>query len=191
MIAPVPTRTKMLYPRRISTNGFNVLALDDSATVLNLISMILRRIPHLHLTAESSPTRALEILDQQADHFDLLITNYHMPLLNGAELAHQAKQTNPSLKIIGITTTPEPIKLNPDFNSILAKPFNPGDLINLVSNQMPKIHNHPTTQPDRPRALAPGTFQSTAAHIAPCQYECNRTPLHHVHRRTATTEIAG
>ncbi|MGB0578588.1 MAG: response regulator [Limisphaerales bacterium] len=121
-------RSQRICPT-IKTSGYQLLLLDDSTTVLNVMSQILRRIPGLFLTVECSPYRALEILERDSGSFDLVLTDIRMPLMDGIEFAAHVKQLRPELPILAITSVPSAVDNKPDFAGVVPKPFSPEELI--------------------------------------------------------------
>jgi len=65
-----------------------ILVVDDSAPMRTLIATILTAADHIVLLAEDVP-RALEMLDVQRP--DLILTDYRMPGLTGADLVHEIR----------------------------------------------------------------------------------------------------
>ena len=55
---------------------------------------------------------------------DLLLTDYKMPVMDGLELAREAKKINPELKIIMVSGTPPPLAVAQEagVDSVLTKP---------------------------------------------------------------------
>ncbi len=68
--------------------------------------------------------------------FDLLVTDYAMPGLNGAELAVQALEQVPDLKVLIITGYPSDAGLfdRPANVALLAKPFRRAALIEVLQS---------------------------------------------------------
>jgi CheY-like chemotaxis protein len=76
-----------------------------------------------------------EALDLFApDRFDLVITDYVMPLMKGDELAGNIKRLAPSEPILMITGSSGEMGANPVFaNAVLQKPFGFEDLRQAVA----------------------------------------------------------
>lgn len=131
----------ILHPNRppLSTQArsaiWQILVVDDSLTVLNVIAAILRREPRFTVTLEQSPFRAEQMVEEQPDAFDLILTDYRMPGMNGVTLARHLKLIREDLPILSVTTTPDATRDNPDFATTVAKPFNPGELLHEVVYQ--------------------------------------------------------
>jgi CheY-like chemotaxis protein len=74
--------------------------------------------------------------------FALLVTDYAMPGLNGVDLARQATEHNPSLKVLIITGFPSDPGLfdRPSGVAMLAKPFRRVALIEVLQSLFPVPH---------------------------------------------------
>jgi DNA-binding NtrC family response regulator len=80
--------------------AFTILFVDDDDLVRSPIAELLKGYGLRVLTA-SSALEAMRILAQE--HVDVLFTDVVMPDLNGIELAKQAKQLRPSLRVMFAT----------------------------------------------------------------------------------------
>ena len=78
----------------------NVLVVEDDRLNKNLICKVLRNEGHQVVEA-SDGSEALELLYQQ--RFDLVITDFMMPKLNGLKFVEQLHPLQPRLPIIFIT----------------------------------------------------------------------------------------
>lgn len=114
---------------RAAGRTLRVLAVDDDPIVLLNTATILEDQGHYVLQAHS----ATAALAQLGDHpVDLLITDYAMPGMSGAELVTQALQAQPGLKTIvvsGYAELPEGIVLDVPR---LGKPFTDAELARIV-----------------------------------------------------------
>lgn len=108
-----------------------ILIVDDDPDVLFLLTCFLTELgPDFQLTSCSSGLEALTL--SQAKSFDLTISDYDMPGLNGLQLASAMKERQPDLKFILVTGRGGGglAEEAPDFPLIgfIAKPFTP-DLV--------------------------------------------------------------
>jgi CheY-like chemotaxis protein len=78
-----------------------VLAVDDEDMVLELVVEVLTELG-LSPLATGNPRSALRIL-QSSTQIDLLITDVRMPEMSGLDLAEQARNLHPDLKVLFIT----------------------------------------------------------------------------------------
>ena len=77
-----------------------VLVVDDELTTLKNLRRILEKEGY-QVSTYSNPVRALELLKRET--FDVLLSDLHMPHLDGLELLDQAKLIAPGLEVIIIT----------------------------------------------------------------------------------------
>jgi CheY-like chemotaxis protein len=78
-----------------------ILVVDDDDTVRGLAKEMLEEMGHEVAEAASGRT-ALEVL-KAGCHFDLLLVDFAMPLMNGSECATEAKKLRPDLSILFMT----------------------------------------------------------------------------------------
>lgn len=65
--------------------GMRVLAVDDDSTCLRVLESLLLRCQY-HVTTTNQAVRALEMLRENKDQFDLVISDVHMPDMDGFKL---------------------------------------------------------------------------------------------------------
>ena len=87
----------MARPSAKAPTGHTVLVVDDQEETRVSVRRLLERAGHQVLTAESGP----EALDTLAgSEIDLIIVDYFMPQMTGAELVRQIRATHPFVQII-------------------------------------------------------------------------------------------
>lgn len=81
-----------------------VLVVDDSPTMRQLIVFALERIPGLQIEQAGDGVAALKKLS--AEHFDLLMTDINMPIMDGLKLVSLIRndQQYKSMPVVVITT---------------------------------------------------------------------------------------
>ena len=79
--------------------GERLLVVDDEPVIARVVSEQLRRLGY-HVTAVNDPEEALELLAEEPDEFDLLLTDLQMPRMDGVELAARAGQVRPELPVV-------------------------------------------------------------------------------------------
>ncbi|WP_038055168.1 response regulator [Thermodesulfobacterium hydrogeniphilum] len=82
-------------------NTLKILIVDDDKFYLDILKYNLKKICP-NVKACSNPKEALKTLKNE--QFNILIVNYRLPYINGLELANVAKQFNPDLETILLTT---------------------------------------------------------------------------------------
>lgn len=110
-----------------------VLAVDDDEGIRLLIADVLREASCRVLTA-SNGAEAMNIL--KAEPVDLLITDYHMPRMNGVELIRWSRERLPHVATVMMTGDPAEAVAAEAWKSgahrILLKPFPFEHLLHLV-----------------------------------------------------------
>lgn len=110
-----------------------VLVVDDDPGVLQSLELLLG--DDCEVTVCDSPVAALEVAVSKP--FDVVITDYRMPHMTGAEFAQALKLrlTRPPYTLL-LTGTPNDVKSDmpgaADLVMVLAKPFEPSRLLRLV-----------------------------------------------------------
>ena len=113
-----------------------ILVADDESHILNVVSLKLRNAGFNVLTAGDGQ-EALDVAIQERP--DLLITDYHMPLLSGIELCRRMKQNEQTRSIPAIMLTARGYHLEPRDTAesgilrMLSKPFSPRHLLATVN----------------------------------------------------------
>ena len=106
-----------------------VLLVDDHDGVRTTTAALLKDLGHSVIEASDGP-EVLSVLGADSGCCDLLITDYAMPHLSGAEVIRQSRALRPGLPAVIITgyADAQSIANRPDNVQILAKPFTPGQL---------------------------------------------------------------
>jgi PAS domain S-box-containing protein len=104
-----------------------ILVVDDDGDVRDAISTLVRALGHETVEAASGQA-ALDLLERDR-RFDLLIIDFAMPLMHGAELATLARQEIPGVPMLfvsGAAEAPEGSEIGDA--RVLKKPFHQADL---------------------------------------------------------------
>ncbi len=127
--------------RRKSKRRLNMLVVDDEELLTFYFEELLVDEGH-QVSTSNDPVKALDVLSANAQAFDVLITDQTMPGLLGTELAQQARQINPGLKIIlctGDSALVEKGATAHDYlDHIQAKPVDPEELFAVIDELMAK-----------------------------------------------------
>jgi two-component system OmpR family response regulator len=73
------------------------LIVDDNKALLVLQQLLLQEVGLMVMTAWNAE-EALSIAKRQ--RFDLAVVDYHLPTMNGAQLARELKRTNPGVRVL-------------------------------------------------------------------------------------------
>lgn len=110
-----------------------ILVADDESHILSVVSLKLRNAGYRVLTA-SDGQEALDMALQ--DRPDLLITDYHMPLLSGLELCQRLRQADARIPAIMLTARGYNLEPSDTADSgilrMVSKPFSPRQLLATV-----------------------------------------------------------
>ncbi len=80
-------------------HGEHVAYVDDDEVVRLMVERLLQR-AGFEVTTFTLPQAFLSAIENAAACFDLLITDYSMPMMDGLELARQARQSCPGMPVI-------------------------------------------------------------------------------------------
>lgn len=111
-----------------------VLIIDDNEGVRESLQKFLRLCGFEVYSADNGFS-ALNLLKKTT--FDIIITDYSMPEMNGVELTRTAKSLYPDLLIIGISATcREKIFLNAGANAFFSKPIQLKELLSVCRSKV-------------------------------------------------------
>lgn len=115
-----------------------VLIVDDDASIQRLFVWSLRE-PELEVDCASNGKEALELIDKK--YYDIVVTDYKMPVMNGYEFIKELKIKYPNKHIIGITSgTNEEYLYKAGADVCIHKPFTLFEVNNLI-HKFIKIEN--------------------------------------------------
>ena len=111
---------------RIDSDASRILIVDDNPDILKLVSKMVTRLGYGSTIAEDG-VDALYFLTR--GHFDLVITDYDMPFIDGYQLADQIKEKHFGTKVIIMTGHSESdvadlLDGSGIVDGLLLKPFN-------------------------------------------------------------------
>jgi len=118
---------RTLTPEKLF-HHLHVLAVDDSPTIRSIVRHSLRE-TGVQLTLASDGDEALEIIKQQPEQIDLILTDFEMPRMSGLELCSAARKvlSDHEVPIIFLTSVNEPQTILKTFaagaTDYLLKPF--------------------------------------------------------------------
>lgn len=104
-----------------------VLLVDDDPEVRAVTALLVQSLGYRVIEAESGE-EALSALQQAQEPIDLLLTDFAMPGMNGAQLAQEARRRHPHLPIVFITGYAELGGLGDEQHLIVQKPFKEEEL---------------------------------------------------------------
>lgn len=123
---PITRKTKSPERRKI-------LVVDDNAIILHVLSCILEGADY-KITTAGSGIAALDALRQE--YFDLIITDFVMPGMDGISLLKRAKALYPDMPAIILTGSPGLVRqplAGVNVDALLAKPLYREELLDRVA----------------------------------------------------------
>ncbi len=135
-------------PDDVDQGSLNVLLVDDHASVRTTTAALLRDLGHA-VDEAIDGREAVSLLEKDPGRFDLLVTDYAMPLMSGTELIDRARQIRPSLPALIITgyADAQSISRRPDDVLVLGKPFSPEQMRAGIAAVSPLAAGNPLLQP--------------------------------------------
>lgn len=127
-----------------------ILIVDDSLTIRTHLAKMLKALRSPLLLA-SGGTEALHLLAEHPE-IRLVITDYHMPEMDGFELVSRIRKTHPheSLAIIGVSSEGASLMsakfLKKGANDFLTKPFSQEELYNKIALNLELIERFQVVQ---------------------------------------------
>jgi CheY-like chemotaxis protein len=124
--------------KRHRLHPLRVLLVDDHDGVRTTTAALLRDLGH-HVVEASDGAGILSIIRADPSCCDLLLTDYAMPHVSGAEVIRQARQLRPGLPAIIITgyADAQSISRRPEDVLVLSKPFTPEQLTAAIATAVP------------------------------------------------------
>ena len=119
----------------IEVPGKRILLVEDEQPLRSCLRMMLELEGH-QVSEASNGAEALKIFNP--DEFDLVITDYEMPVMQGNQLAIRIKRLAPSLPILMVTGSGQARRdaTNP-VDLVMSKPFTMTDLRLVVGELLP------------------------------------------------------
>src|SRR4051812_46379532 len=118
----VPACSKRM--KGCSANARRILVVDDESLVCHMVTILLKVDGH-SVTTAGSGEQALAVFEP--GKFDLIVTDYAMPAMTGAELAAAIKQRAPEQPIVLLTAYAEKLRTQPEtlasIDFIIEKPL--------------------------------------------------------------------
>lgn len=118
-------------------SGRKILIIDDDPSTRESIRLLLSLDGH-SVTEARDGVEALALVSKQS--FDLVLLDFFMPGMYGAEVARRIKQSAPSLPILMITAYREKLigfDRPGNVNGVLSKPFEVEELRSKIAKLLP------------------------------------------------------
>ena len=102
-----------------------LLLVDDDEGIRDLLRSFVEAIGHESLQA-CNGEEALGLL--RAEPVDVVVTDLHMPVMDGWTFAKSVKETYPKVRIVGVAGKKLSEAMEPLFDAFVGKPFHLDDL---------------------------------------------------------------
>ena len=130
----------------IAMNTKRVLIVEDDASVLYMLKAGVKMCcPNFEVESASNGSAALDRLrhTDSAQEFDLILTDYNMPLMNGLELARVVRDKWPAVRIVLMTGSPDGVEFQREINALnldgyVKKPFGMDILAQILAGSQPQ-----------------------------------------------------
>ena len=115
---------------------FNLLVVDDDRMYLKMIELLFKEAGLKALCVDSGE-EALGIIKEKP--FGLIFTDYHMPGMNGIELAGKIREVIPDARIVMTTSDPSPevtaLAMSAGISRVTAKPCRLKDIEDIIDEE--------------------------------------------------------
>jgi two-component system chemotaxis response regulator CheY len=120
------------------THRYNVLIVDDMDLARKYIRRVLQVLGFEHFSEAANGRAAMEAMN--AEHFDLIVTDYNMPEMDGCELVQSIRERDATIPILMVTSENDVSRLSAveqaGVSAICDKPFTPAHVKSLVQRVM-------------------------------------------------------
>jgi PAS domain S-box-containing protein len=128
--------------------GKAVLVVDDNPAVVDTLAAMLEQVG-AEVGPCLDPADAISVIRHDPQAWDLIITDYDMPAINGAQLAHALRRLRADLPIVLLTALPRVHRLHqrPEgpFDAVLGKPVSADRLADAVVAAMMRARERSRT----------------------------------------------
>jgi CheY-like chemotaxis protein len=124
--------------RKPAVSGATILLVDDNSDVRDFIADCLHGLGHSVVSAEDGEEglKALETTQP-----DLVLLDYAMPAMHGADVARAIRKTHPDLPIVFVTGYAESEQMDSAVGAevaVLRKPFSMAELAAVLEDKLPR-----------------------------------------------------
>ena len=114
--------------------SLRILLVDDNEAVRETTAALLTDLGHAVELAEDGASM-LRTLKEEGRRFDLIITDYAMPLMSGGEAMLQVRELMPDVPAIIVSGYAEAaaIERKPEGVHVLGKPFSPDEMVRAIA----------------------------------------------------------
>ena len=148
VLRPEPAPDPGVAPRG---GGERLLVVDDEPVIARVVSEQLRRLGY-EVTSVTDPEDALELVAEDPEDFDLVLTDLQMPRMDGVELAARMARLRPQLPVVLSTgnrwSVPASTARAAGIREIVDKPFRIEELAHVLRAVLTGVPPPPPRPPD-------------------------------------------
>lgn len=133
-----------------------VLQIEDNETNRDVVERVLKHHGH-EIVSVANGNEAIDLINREQTNFDAIITDRHMPFMDGIETTKQIRQMAPpfnTIPIIGVTASviADELKqcLASGMNRVLPKPISTHQLLSVLAELTRELSNFAVKLDDRP-----------------------------------------
>jgi signal transduction histidine kinase/CheY-like chemotaxis protein len=123
----------------LTTASGSICLVDDEPEIVRSYTTILENMG-FHVEGFTKPSSVIETLSDDPFRYDLIITDFNMPEINGIELAEKIRKINKNQKLILITGYNDLISFADidlaGFSSVISKPFSQSTLYERILSSL-------------------------------------------------------
>ena len=113
-----------------------IMVVDDESVVSSLIIRHLRcAYPEAVIDAFANGRQAWDVISVSGHDYCLLVTDLHMPEMDGLALSSKVSEAFPEIKIVMLSGRPD-LAIGAKVHAILAKPISFDDLLENIRTQI-------------------------------------------------------
>ncbi|HTB84203.1 MAG TPA: response regulator [Candidatus Sulfotelmatobacter sp.] len=119
---------KVNFERSTPAGDRRWMVVDDDEDILTMMSAVLKGLTDAAVECHASPQSALAAFNEAPDTYELVITDYEMPGMDGVELCRQLRAVSPSQRVFLATGSgffTGATARRAGFSALLNKPFPP------------------------------------------------------------------
>jgi DNA-binding NtrC family response regulator len=131
-------------PDTVTTKLETILVVDDSASVLKIVSEILRD-ANFHVLTADDGALAIKLAEETEGRIDLLLSDVDMPLMSGPDLGLVLKKARPKMHVMLMSGGENGNLLVLNYGwAFIRKPFVAAKLVRMVNEV---LHSPDRSQP--------------------------------------------
>ncbi|MFT6580742.1 MAG: two-component system chemotaxis response regulator CheY [Alphaproteobacteria bacterium] len=119
-------------PDALEKAKIGILVTEDDLDVAQLLDVTLRDLGIVRVAHAANGLNALRQYDRYPDDYDLIISDWQMPVMTGIELLRKIREINPTIPFLMLTARAQMDAVlsakEADVTDYIAKPFSPANL---------------------------------------------------------------